>query len=329
MPDNFNDPIVQCSFNVTSWKRYQGICKEIHINAAPYFCDFLSRELIAIEEQIEVNKPRDKKKGSIEYFEYKLRCTEKSVAKIPMKKTLSDNLNRISVNLNISRDVIVEEVLSLILDYSNVGFESGDYLHPESNTLDALAHLQYDDVAWNNSCLFSPLRLAYAGFKTPHLYNSLFSNKEENRDGVYTTDEPKWYEALGECDGSSVQDLSFIEKFAEKHNLAMDSDIIKDLISSNIKHETKPSTMNVYRVTFPDSTVYIAAKKVKPTNAARSLQWAKKAANPNRPLVAAYLKSNGESHIETLHTSLEKEEALRLKANYVEEAKTNKLNVIY
>ncbi|GIC75607.1 hypothetical protein [Moritella sp. F3] len=328
MPVNFNDPIVQCSFSVTSWKRYQRVCKEIHINAAPYFCDFLSRELVTIEEQVEVNKSRDKKKGNIEYFEYKLNTAEKNVAKIPMKKSLVDNLNRISDHLDISRDVIIEEVLSLILDYDSAGFESDTQLDISSNNVDEWGWFESKaEFSLNNSCLFSPLRLAYVGFKNPHLYSSLLAIKGENITGASPQEVSKWYEEMGQNGINYDESKSFISLFAEKHNLSMDSDIIKDLMSSNIKSSS--SIMNVYRVTFPDGTVYIAAKKAKPESAEKSLRWAKKAANSRRPLVAAYLKSDGESHIETLHTGLEKEEALRLKANYVEEAKANKLNVIY
>ena len=93
--------------------------------------------------------------------------------------------------------------------------------------------------------------------------------------------------------------------------------------------EAKVPTVNVFRVTFPDGTVYIAAKKASPEGAVKSLSWARKATNPDRPLVAAYLKSDGHSVIEKLHSDIDKDQASDLKEKYVLEAKYKKLNVIY
>ncbi|MFT7683719.1 MAG: hypothetical protein ACI935_003232, partial [Moritella dasanensis] len=47
--------------------------------------------------------------------------------------------------------------------------------------------------------------------------------------------------------------------------------------------------INIYRVSFPDGSVYIAAKKTPPANAVKSYEWAKNHADPTRPLVVAYL----------------------------------------
>jgi hypothetical protein len=86
---------------------------------------------------------------------------------------------------------------------------------------------------------------------------------------------------------------------------------------------------NIYRTTFPDGTVYISAKQKPPENAAKSFKWAEQQINCERPLVAAYLKSKGSASTEILHTNLLPEEAQELKAKYVAEAQSKKLNVIY
>ncbi|ELE7615369.1 hypothetical protein V4F52_004365 [Vibrio vulnificus] len=86
---------------------------------------------------------------------------------------------------------------------------------------------------------------------------------------------------------------------------------------------------NIYETTFPDGTIYISAKKSPPKNAKESLCWAQKQSNPNRPLVAAYLKSNGIASTRVLHTNLDAEKAKELKAKYVNQALSKKLNVIY
>ncbi len=86
--------------------------------------------------------------------------------------------------------------------------------------------------------------------------------------------------------------------------------------------------INIYRVTFPDGSVYITAKKKSPANAAASYEWAQHHDDPTRPLVAAYLNSKGQSQLEILHSGLTPEMAKKLKRRYVTEAKKAKLNVI-
>ncbi|PQJ61573.1 hypothetical protein BTO10_15730 [Vibrio chagasii] len=86
---------------------------------------------------------------------------------------------------------------------------------------------------------------------------------------------------------------------------------------------------NIYKTIFPDGSIYIAAKKSPPGNASESLSWAQNHSNPQRPLVAAYLKSNGVASTKILHKNLDAEKAKELKAQYVEQALGKKLNVIY
>jgi hypothetical protein len=77
---------------------------------------------------------------------------------------------------------------------------------------------------------------------------------------------------------------------------------------------------NVYKVTFSDNSVYFAAKQNPPGQAIESLEWARNQNNPNRPLVAAYLKHDGKSEVDRLHSGLERQEALRLKSKYIAES---------
>lgn len=86
--------------------------------------------------------------------------------------------------------------------------------------------------------------------------------------------------------------------------------------------------ISIYRVTFPDNSVYIAAKKTPPANAVKSYEWAQSHNDPSRPLVAAYLKSKGQSTLELLHSDLTPDVAKKLKRKYIVEAKQAKLNVI-
>ena len=70
--------------------------------------------------------------------------------------------------------------------------------------------------------------------------------------------------------------------------------------------------INIYRVSFPDGSVYIAAKKTPPANAVKSYEWAKNHTDPTRPLVVAYLKSKGQSTLEMLHSNLTPDMAKKL-----------------
>lgn len=86
--------------------------------------------------------------------------------------------------------------------------------------------------------------------------------------------------------------------------------------------------ISIYRVTFPDGSVYIAAKKTPPANAVKSYEWAKNHDDPSRPLVAAYLKSKGQSTLELLHSDLTPDVAKKMKRKYIVAAKQEKLKVI-
>ena len=86
--------------------------------------------------------------------------------------------------------------------------------------------------------------------------------------------------------------------------------------------------INIYRVSFPDGSVYIAAKKTPPANAIKSYEWAKGHADPTRPLVAAYLKSKGQSTLKLLHSDLTPDMAKKLKRRYIVEARQAKQYVV-
>ena len=86
--------------------------------------------------------------------------------------------------------------------------------------------------------------------------------------------------------------------------------------------------INIYRVTFPDGSVYIAAKKKPPANAVDSYEWAKNHEDPSKPLVAAYLKSKGQSLLEVVHSNLTPDMAKKLKRRHIVEARQAKLYVI-
>lgn len=86
--------------------------------------------------------------------------------------------------------------------------------------------------------------------------------------------------------------------------------------------------ISIYRVSFPDGSVYIAAKKTPPANAIKSYEWAKNHNDPTRPLVAAYLKSKGQSTLELLHSDLTPDMAKKLKRRYIVAARQAKQFVI-
>ncbi|MFT5880634.1 MAG: hypothetical protein ACI86X_001763 [Moritella sp.] len=86
--------------------------------------------------------------------------------------------------------------------------------------------------------------------------------------------------------------------------------------------------INIYRVTFPDGSVYITAKKKPPADAAASYEWAKNHEDPTRPLVAAYLKSKGQGLLEVLHSDLTPDMAKKLKRRHIVESRQAKLYVI-
>lgn len=190
MKESDKEVIVQCSVKIASWSRYQSICKKVHLNAVPYFCEILTNELKLIERTIKPNELRDKKKHSLEYFG----TQERKVAKISMKKPLSDNLNRISKNINISRDAIIEEVLSLILDCSSYNFQPDIVIFPDSIMAE---DFNFFGESSSDSSMFSPLRLIQAGLQSPRYHSMLFSNHEETREGEMMQSTSKWYDGLG------------------------------------------------------------------------------------------------------------------------------------
>lgn len=239
MQKDKKETMVQCSVKVESWNEFQGACKKLHINAAPYFCEILANELILIERTIRPNESRDKKLHTEQYFSERAR----EVSKIPMKKSLADNLNRISKNINIGRDAIIEEVLCLTLNLSNCKYNcefkaSVDISECISTAFSEAAEFDHH----SNASLFSPLKLVQASLQSPRYYAINFYNGSKTTTEEYLPTEYRWYDNLGSLGDLEEDERAFEtliarnealddlkEKF-KKYDLDLNSDLAQSMI---------------------------------------------------------------------------------------------------
>ncbi|WP_099609896.1 hypothetical protein [Vibrio coralliilyticus] len=98
----------------------------------------------------------------------------------------------------------------------------------------------------------------------------------------------------------------------------------------NLNLQAQPREHSVFLEKFEDGSVYFAAKKQWPENAAKSLSWAK-LQKRQRPLVAKYLKFDGQSSRQQLATKLSKKEAELMKSSLIRNSVLmgdNNLNII-
>ena len=235
MNENTKKSIVQCSVKVISWERYQKRCKELHLNAVPYFCAILVHELDLIEHTISPDKLRNKKLHASQYFPW----TEtkgtggindpivdtRRIAKIPMSESLANNLKRVSEKISISRDAIIEEVLRFILDFSSCEYDIDESVDLSTNISSRISNHNPTTMMESsaNGHLFSPLSLVQVSLQSPHYFPQQYNNGEDTMIGSALPPAHEWYSGFGKLGNTKEEEerIKRSKENEEKHEKIM------------------------------------------------------------------------------------------------------------